>query len=369
MTIDQQHLGVLYQKLGLGIDATLIDRRATVLTSLAGQIDKNGVLSLAAVVYGIDIPTADADWFLSGFRKDEPGFAPDGVGPEVELLAAACLHHEVAHTEDNYDYVSWLCLVLESANFGGLRPSKGDINLTAFAREHLRNIQTSHEVLENAKCNKKIDITLSYKPAEDAGANNQWSAGYIAVKDTINKTLVYTEGGLKLQTFQLNNVIRHIRLLEEQMQTQWWAIAGWSENLNAPYAEQRLEEAIVRSAADLAKITKHSAAGPVAAPALFQMVLVQGRKPAELKKIGLKSVVLATPREWRKTWLDLNTTDPYARLTPLVLAIQLATESNDEPDWEAQFARKVVIDLEVEMTPVQIATQLFREILVHKGRN
>ena len=369
MTIDQQHLGVLYRKLGLGTDATFIERKATVLTELADQIDEKSVISLAAVVYGIDIPTADIDWFLSGFRKDEPGFAPDGVNPEVELLAAACLHNEVMHIKDNYDYGSWLCLVLESAGFGGLRPSKGDANLTVFAREHLKKFQTSHEALEDAKSHKKIDITSAYKPAEDAGASNQWAGGYAAVKETIEKTVTFADNGLKYQASQLNNVIRHLRLLEERMQTQWWAIAGWSENSNAPYAEQKLEEAIVRSAADLAKITKHSSAGPVAAPALFHMVLTQGRKLAKLKKIELKSVILATPMAWRKTWLDLNTKDPYACLTPISLAIQLATESNDEPDWESQFARKVVVDLGTEMTPVQIATQLFREILVHKGRN
>ncbi|MGZ8181386.1 MAG: GTPase-associated system all-helical protein GASH [Methylobacter sp.] len=190
-----------------------------------------------------------------------------------------------------------------------------------------------------------------------------------AVKQTIEAALDYTERGLLSQATQLNNAINYIQHLEEQTQTQWWAIAGWSESTNTPYSKQGLEEAIVRSAVELKNITLSTLAGPIAAPALFNMVLTRDRKTAQLKKLALKNVITATPREWRKSCLDLETKDPYARLCPIALAIGLATESNDEPDWEAQFARKVAINVTTEITPIEIATQLFRELLVLKGRD
>lgn len=201
------------------------------------------------------------------------------------------------------------------------------------------------------------------------GTHNNWQMAQQAVKQTIEAALDYTEQGQLSQARQLNNTIKYIKHLEEQTQTQWWAIAGWNASTNTPYAKQKLEEAIVRSAVELKNIILSTLAGPVAAPALFSMVLTRDRKPAQLKKMALKNVITATPREWRKSWLNIDTKDPYVHLFPIALAIGLATESNDEPDWEAQFARKVTINLAAEMTPIEIATQLFRELLVLKGRD
>lgn len=368
MAFDQQYLGALYKKLVLHNDVELITRRAMILESLSSKIYKKEVLSLVALVYGVDIPNEDIEWFLSEFQKDDPGFASDGVDCEVELLAAASLHNEIDNNVDD-NIGLWCCLLLETANFGGLRTCKGDSMLTAYARENLKRFQTTHNVLENAKYSKKIEIAETYQPAELAGPQNQWSGAYAAVKETFEDTLNYTEQGLKLQATQLNNVVSYVRRLEEQTQTQWWAIAGWSESAHMPYAKQGLEEAIVRSAVELANMTTSNLAGPIAAPALFNMVLTRDRKPAQLKKLLLKNVITSSPNGWRKSWIDLHTNDPYARLTPIILAIGLATESNDEPDWEAQFTRKLSINLATEMTPIEIATQIFRELLVLKGRD
>jgi hypothetical protein len=367
MAIDKQYLGALYKKLSLQKDAQFIEQRATVLESLSDNIHKKEALSLVAIVYGIDIPKDDIEWFLSAFQQDEPGFASDGVDNEVELLAAASLRQEIDSYND--DSGLWPCLLLETANFGGLRTSKGDPTLIDYARKKLQEFQTTHNVLNKATYHKKIDINTTYQSAETAGASNQWQLAHPAVKQTIEAVLGYTDQGLEWQATQLNNTISYIQQLEEQTQTQWWAIAGWSESANMPYAKQSLEEATLRSAVELANITTSTLAGPIAAPALFNMVLTRDRKPAQLKKLVLKNVVTKTPMEWRKSWLGLETKDPYTRLCPIALAIGLATESNDEPDWEAQFARKVTIGLTTEMSPIEIATQLFRELLVLKGRD
>lgn len=367
MAIDKQYLGALYKKLSLQNDAQFIERRATILESLAENIHKKEALSLVAIVYGVEIPEDDINWFLSAFRQEEPGFASDGVDREVELLAAASLRHEI----DNYNDDSglWPCLLLETANFGGLRTCKGDPTLIEHARNKLQVFQTTHSTLKKATLLKKTDINTTYQPAEAAGAQNNWQIAQPAVKQTIEAALDYTERGLTSQASQLNNTINYIQHLEEKTQTQWWAIAGWSESTNTPYAKQAIEEAIVRSAVELKNITLSTLAGPIAAPALFNMVLTRDRRPAQLKKLALKNIITATPREWRKSCLYLDTKVPYALLTPVALAIGLATESDDEPDWEAQFARKVAINLTTEMSPVEIATQLFRELLVHKGRD
>jgi len=367
MAIDKQYLGALYKKLSLQNDAQFIEQRATVLESLSDNIHKKETLSLVAIVYGVETPKDDIEWFLSAFQQNEPGFASDGVDREVELLAAASLRQEIDSYND--DSGLWPCLLLETANFGGLRICKGDPTLIEYARKKLQEFQTTHNVLNKATCYKKIDINATYQPAEAAGTQNSWQVVQPAVKQTIEAVLGYTAQGLNWQAAQLNNAINYILHLEEQTRTQWWAIAGWSESTSTPYAKQGLEEAIVRSAVELANITTSTLAGPTAAPALFNMVLTRDRKPAQLKKLVLKNVITATPREWRKSCLDLETKDPYARLCPIALAIGLATESNDEPDWEAQFARKVAINLTTEMIPIEIATQLFRELLVLKGRD
>jgi hypothetical protein len=365
MAIDKQYLGALYKKLSLQKDAQFIEQRATVLESLSDNIHKKEALSLVAIVYGIEIPEDDIKWFLSAFRQDEPGFALDGVDREVELLAAASLRNEIHNNAE--DVGLWCCLLVETANFGGLRTCKGDPMLIEYACKKLQEFQTAHNVLKKATYHTKIDISATYQPAESAGPN--WQTAQPAVKQTIEAALNYTVQGLKWQATQLNDAIDYIQHLEEQTQTQWWAIAGWSESTNMPYAKQKLEEAVVRSAVELANISASNLAGPIAAPALFNMVLTRDRKPAQLKKLSLKTVVTATLREWRKSWLGLETKDPYTRLCPIALAIGLATESNDEPDWEAQFARKVPINLTTEITPIEISTQLFRELLVLKGRD
>lgn len=363
MAIDKQYLGAQYKKLGLQNDAQFIEKRATVLESLyADKIYKKEVLSLVAIVYGLEVPEDRIEWFFSAFQENEPGFASDGVDREIELLAAASLRNEIDNDTNNIGL--WCCLLIETANFGGLRTCKGDPSLSAYACKKLQELQTSHGALKKATYHKKIDMNATYQPAEAAGAQNNWQLAQPAVKKTIEDILGYAEKGLELQATQLNNTIKYIEHLEEQTQTQWWAIAGWSESSSTPYAKQGLEEAIVRTAVDLAKITKSNLAGPIAAPALFNMVLTRDRKPVQLKKLPFKTVVTVTPRDWRMSWLSLDTRDPYAYLSPIALAIRLAIESNDEPDWEAQFTRKLDINLMTEMTPIEIATQLYRELLV-----
>ncbi|MGZ8181385.1 MAG: GTPase-associated system all-helical protein GASH [Methylobacter sp.] len=153
MAIDKQYLGALYKKLSLQNDAQFIEQRAAVLESLSDNIRKKETLSLVAIVYGVETPKDDIEWFLSAFQQDEPGFASDGVDHEVELLAAASLRQEIDSYND--DSGLWPCLLLETANFGGLRICKGDPTLIEYARKKLQEFQITHNALKQATYHKK----------------------------------------------------------------------------------------------------------------------------------------------------------------------------------------------------------------------
>ncbi|MDR8402243.1 hypothetical protein NE850_38660 [Paraburkholderia sp. USG1] len=364
MAIDTQHLGMLYKRLGMTVNADLVERRAAVLSPLETDLSVEQALPLLSILFNITPPTSALDWFLVPLREDEPGFAPDDVDGEVRVLAAATLRARITKNDETS---KWVSLAIEAASFGGMLDCLGDSSLAAFAQKRLAEQQVSPSA-PGATYRRRIDIATAYKPAETAGASNQWLGAHAAVKKTIEDSVEYTEQGLLHQAIQTNSLRDYVVQLEEQVQTQWWAIAGWSESAGRTYSEQTIADTVVRAAIELADICETRKAGPISAPSLLDMTIARGRKVADLKKLlTVKNIATATPLEWRRTRDQVDTTSPYSRLTPALLALALATDSNDEADWAAQFSRKLALDIEAAISPIAMATQVFREVLVARG--
>ncbi|MHA6889091.1 GTPase-associated system all-helical protein GASH [Ralstonia pseudosolanacearum] len=366
MAVDQQHLGALYKKLGMGVSSELIGRRAAILDAFEDETTIERSVHLVATIFDLPMPNGDLDWFLGPFRTDEPGFAADGVDEEVKLLAAALTH---THLSGDAEDSRWLSLAIDAASFGGMRLCSGDPSLITYAQQRLPVHQSGPQLLPRPTHSTKIDIEATYKPAEAAGAQNQWAGAHVAVKKAIEDGIGYTERGLRNQANQLASLRGYVAQLEEQVQTQWWAIAGWCQSTQGFYAAQPISEVVVRAAIDLADLCEQSKAGPISAPSLLAMTISRDRKPAQARGgVTLKSIATATPLTWRQQWLNIDGNAVYSRLTPTLLALALATDSNDQPDWEAQFSRKVGLSLEAELSPLEMATQLFKEIMSIRGR-
>ncbi|MGA4332488.1 GTPase-associated system all-helical protein GASH [Ralstonia nicotianae] len=366
MAVDQQHLGALYRKLGMGVSSDLIERRAAVLDAFEDDATIEQSVPLVATIFDLPMPNGDLDWFLGPFRADEPGFAVDGVDEEVKLLAAALTR---THLSGDDEHSRWLSLAIDAASFGGMRSYAGDPSLITYAQQRLPAHQSGPQLSPRPTYLPKIDIEAAYKPAEVAGAQNQWAGAHAAVKKTIEDGIGYTERGLRNQTSQLASLRAYVAQLEEQVQTQWWAIAGWCQSTQGFYAAQPINEVVVRAAIDLANLCEQSTAGPISAPSLLAMTISRDRKPAQARgPVTLKSIATATPLTWRQQWQEIDGNAVYSRLTPTLLALALATDSNDEQDWEAQFSRKVGLSLDAELSPLEMATQLFKEILSFRGR-
>lgn len=361
MAIDRQHLGGLYKKLGVTVNAELVERRSVVLDALVDGLSLDQSRSLVATVFDIAPPASSLDWFLTPLRNEEPGFAPDEIDGEVRILAASLIAARIAKSDAR---ASALSLAVATASFGGMLDCRGDASLGVRAQRRLAELQVI-PTFEEATYTPKADISATYKPAETAGANNQWLGAHAAVKKTIEESIEYTERGLLHQARQLNGLRTYVLQLEDQVQTQWWAIGGWSPGTQLPYAAQGIEEVVVRAPVELVDISHRLRSGPVAAPSLLDMVISRGRKPADVKKLlSVKGVATASPLSWRRGWVKLDTAAPYSRLTPILFALALATESNDEQDWVAQYSRKANLDVETSLSPLAMAVQIFNELLV-----
>lgn len=148
---------------------------------------------------------------------------------------------------------------------------------------------------------------------------------------------------------------------------QWWVVGKASHDLLRPFADIPPFEAAARAAKELASmISEKRPAGPFAAPALLERVLESDSK-LRLAAHPFDVAMTGIPREARAgIFLTKPSTSIAPGAFPIMLGAEYSIDSDDAPDWKPRFARTAHVDATVELTPVEFAKQLLRELLLWK---
>lgn len=307
----------------------------------------------------LNLPASDGELapFLGHFSAD-PTFGAAIGSPELRLLSAGVLAAAMtAWPPAAYS----LPLFLATGLFGGTRAPAEYPGFDELVEEELDYVQQSES--EEISALPKTPIygpPAKFTEALTQKATENNLSGVVTDLMAVNRSLSTHAADQDDKTrAQLVIIAERVSQLSEQMGMQWWIMNGYSQDAKVPFAKLSAAVVVVRAALELAELTTRSS-GVAASTALLDQVLERAKAK---KKLSLAAVVTAPPIEWRRGWVFGTLALPNAALCPVIYAMRLATEANDQPDWKGRFEREVGISSALELDSLVWAGQLYRERL------
>lgn len=362
--MDKLYLGRLYKNIGLDTQPAIVEKRIETATPILEKLNFQQAESLVILLMSKDIDISAIQWLVDACQDNEPGFGASGVDQDVELFAAFLLKSAI---EAPKTYGRMLCVAIEAANFGGHRVCKVDSKLPEVAREKLLGFQTESVPLTNMEAVDFIDYSEEFAFVDGHAPSNQLAASWPKIKSILEGTISSTENFASSTSDKITELTAYLKRIEEQVQTQWFAIAKWSLSAKSPFIKLNVGEAATRAAYELAGMVKTSI-GPAAAPALLNMALSEALAHSQNKELTFVNACTSAPLSWRRAELKLETRTERIKLTPTLAAIAMANEANDEADWPVRFKRELGIDPQFNVSPFDFSVQLFHELLVLRAK-
>jgi len=352
--------GVLYGKLGLTTSSALIESRYSGIEAAAKALTVEQLPELLLVLFG-KTNAAKVD-FLEHFKNDLT-FDVRPTDKEAALLATAIADY--AMTED-IAIGGQVALLVTTAAVGGMRPpavpsdvlSIADATLTAKQEESHETPRQWKQVAVPAALSQAIE-TIKGQPQ-----NHQNLPTILpAISTAFEQLSQYLTSFAQRSTAINSSLLAHIAKLEEETDTHWWVVGGWSAEKVCPFRDLGAIEASVQAGWELAGKTS-SQFGLYAAPALLNIVLERGRE--SLSTVALAAVSKAPELSWRSSNFETVAGGPLAPLLPTSTMFGLSAAAADEDDWKPAFVRKTGIDPAATIAPLNLAVQVYRERLAHK---
>lgn len=355
-------LGPLYAKLGISTSADIIVARRTAAEAGFEAFKAAQLAGLLRATLGLGW-SADADPLLAAMRGKDPTLDLQPTDREASLLLGTIGSAEL---DERSALGGLVALGLVVAGFGGTRSSPTMPDLARKADKTLAEMQ-----LAGGGVGQKLPTTNKtpddLTAALDAMSVFQTNWGPALNGTTgmaaIRKIAEIATAARTAAATQANAAIAHTRRLEEELRAYWWVVGAWSDDLRKPFAMIGLGEAALRAGRELAEKTTLPL-GIFAAPALLDKVLRHDRK-GRMTKVTIAGAVKGVEPAWRRQFAP--TAAAHGDLLPVSLALHLSAESNDADDWKAKFKRIAQVEADTEATPLQLAVQLHREILLSRA--
>jgi hypothetical protein len=359
-----QYLSRLHSSTGLSPEVDIVARRAKAIESVASKATTEQVVTAAAVATGVVNDLAKLQWLVSTTSEADPSFSPVTVDKAVAALSAALTHHVLAKPDVRSAAAALVLLSarLSKADSGGIDPS-----LPETAQHCLWAIQQTALPEASYTSPAQISITEQLTALHVALAANTAAPAADPLKAILEALVKADAAQGKAAADPIRALIAKQAILEEEAQMQWWVVGKASHDLLRPFADIPPFEAAARAATELANmISRRRPAGPFAAPALLERVLESDSKGKAAAQ-PFDTVMTGIPREARTAIFSMKPSLTVAPgVFPIMLGAEYSIDSGDEPDWKPRFARTAHIEPTVELTPIEFAKQLLRELLLWK---
>jgi hypothetical protein len=354
-------LGPLYKSIGLDTKPELVAGRLKVAQGQFKKLGTADVVLLTRTALKMAKPAELVD-FIAPYQAADPTFQPASGSREVAILAASILSEAISGTTE---FSEKCTLAVTAAGFGGLR-TYADPELLVHATANLARLQKRSRIAPGGSTYTPIpDLGTKFEELSTAGASNQFDTGIEPIKELLEGALEYTKAGDVHLARQLQVIIDHQRLLQEEMNVQWWVFGGWSSTVNSAFRDVKLPEASILAGTELGALTT-TPVGLMAAPALLNRTIQDQRKHADTAST-LADYVLAVSPEFRNEWAaDLKADSPEAALLPATCAASLVVETEGQEDWQPRFKRIVGVAADVKISAPNMAMQVYREALLKR---
>lgn len=364
MSYDLSRLGPMYGKAGLQPTGELVSTRLTAATKAASTLDPAALEPAVRAAYGLKVDADELAPFFQIFRDSDPTFQIDLKSAEARILTSAVVSAVVESGEADSEI---LALLAVAGGLAGLRSPPEDPDFFARMLSELQRVQrTSNADLGHvAKSNSYALPKTTAEALKQKTEGSDWAGVSGELSGALQGLATHTTAADEKLRAGLNGAITRMNALSEQMEMQWLVSNGYSLDAQKPFAKiLPLGHQVVVAARELAELTRR-AEGVAAAPALLDQILERSKQSA--KKLTLAKLATSSPREWRATWTGHLPDLPSSQLLPVTYAMKLATESEDQSDWEGRYQRETGIAPSHEMDALEWACQLYTELVAAKA--
>jgi hypothetical protein len=346
-----------YRAAGLTLGPDVLRARQEPFDELRKAIDAQTAIDLTRIYFGLPVPRG-TDWFRDVFGATDPSFSLVDNAREASVLAGGLLEGAAV------DGKMYAALATLTTAAGGLRQPLVRPELIDLMRATIREraVSTRQHAPVDAKCIKTPTASKLSAQLTALTQGAELIKASALLKEVSEESVEITEA-LANQVFAVvQPLAAQVLTLREEVEMLWWYVGGWSRLLDKPFMELDLGLAAVLAGVDMAEMSR-SATGPAAAPAIFQRILVAGRK-AKSTNVAIKDAVDALPQDQldRLKLPDVLATVP--EICPVLTAFAKANAIGTSPAWHMAYAKATELEAGAAFAPLELAVQSFRERLL-----
>jgi len=331
---------------------TIISRQEPAKRIVA-NITHTQILDLVAAYYGSS--DVNLEWFRDEFVQEDASFSFVNNDREMRVLAALIL----AELIDDENAIAILAVSVGSVR--GLRFPTQSAWLISNAEEAFIRLSVKERVPE--EITTKITPTGTPKLAEEITAlvAEDWPT----LITTLGKLRTEAQLSVKNTADQVTNALdafdRLAKLMREESQMLWWLSSGHSRTFVRSFTAFGPQQAALVGAIDLGTLTTQSRFGPVAIPAMLERVIANAKKTKGQQPRDLATAIDSfVAEDLERMGVPTHLPD---RLTPVTSAIKLARTMGIGA-WHSRFHTITGLDSSIQLEPVSLAEQLYREYLL-----
>ncbi|NTZ41069.1 hypothetical protein EXW94_26070 [Enterobacter sp. JMULE2] len=346
-----------YRAANIAPGPEIIRLRQEAVEKILPDLDDDKILDLTRLYFGMDCST-DNNWFRDAFLETDSSFSLIDNKREASVLSVCLLSAAIAQGEIN------AALIPVVASACGHRVPLLQADFIQEAKQAL----IDHSF--NSRNSARADINTIKSPAKSkAGIEIDKLAEAIdiaALADIVKNSSNEANEALQKSVTQIFGVLKplvnQVSELREEVSMLWWLIGNHSRILDKPFADLDIGVAAIMAGLDLAALT-HGDNGPVAAPALLQRVINSRTKPSK-KSLSIDHTVNLLPSDLHQS---LEIIDNYSKISDLCVittAIIKSQEIGQGEGWYQAFKKTTSLDAQIQLSPLNLAVQIYQEALL-----
>ena len=352
-----QHFAKWYADVSVGDDDSRRESRWEGITEMVSNVQFEDLETLLQLCFGVRTkPDAQKTSMLfEPFGKSDPTFDIAENEREVRILAGAAL---VVLMEDfNQSLGNKAALGVCTAGLCGQRTHDLPQDLIALGETAIRRRAEANRTRPKVyveppavQINVNVDqlserLSESFEPDTVAQAFPKFGK---LVQSKISALTKWQASGMQsLEDF--------LDIQDEELEMLWWLMGEYSSTCDCSFTKVPAKARALVFSAELADITK-VLPGPTAIAALLSRGGLSDRR-----KTDIVSVVNAVSETWLAERVSAKHTSPL--VTPIHEAVKRRLETGEKEAWVAGWAAVAGVSGTLELRPLDIAMQFYREAL------
>ena len=353
-----EHFPKWYAEVSMGNDASRRKARWRGVEKMVSNLEFSDLETLFQLSFGGQakpIPDDVTNLFAPIFGTD-PAFDVIENNREVQILAAAAI--VVLMDDLDAQLGNEAALGATTAAMYGQRKLNLPQDLAALGGHAIHKRGEASRKRPEAYANKstrpfKVDVEAVRTRLSQQGVDQNTIAEEF---DRFGKTVQSRFSTVENRHKSAIQSLEHfLKIQDEEMEMLWWLIGEYSSSYSCPFAKVPSKARPLVLANELAEMTKFSP-GPTSINGLLsRRGLLSG------KKVGVVQVVNAVREDWLQ---ERESVDSSSKLmTPIHEAVKRRMETGKGEAWVAGWAAVTQLPESLQLTPLQIGIQFYREAL------